>query len=208
MSFLAAEREALCDTFLSAGSAAPTLCTGWDAYDLAAHMWVRENQIGRRFVTMVHPRRSEEDLLRAAKRQHTFEDLVELLRAGPKGASPFRVKGLRSVLNTLELFIHHEDVRRAGSVPLPPRSLDEEAEKALLRALKQSAGLLFARAPFGVDLVTDDGKRISVKRNRKVGIQGPVGELLIYASGRGQVAQVELTGRPEDIEKVAASLGI
>ena len=36
------ERLALCDLFDAVGPAAPTLCEGWDAYDLAVHLYVRE----------------------------------------------------------------------------------------------------------------------------------------------------------------------
>nr|NLD40472.1 maleylpyruvate isomerase family mycothiol-dependent enzyme [Actinomycetales bacterium] len=121
MNFVDAERAALCDTLLDVGPDAPTLCEGWDAYDLAAHLWVRENRAGRMLLVMIDPRRQEEQMLRAVKQQKSFTDLVSLLREGPKGASPFRIPGMAALANTAELFIHHEDVRRAGENPLPPR---------------------------------------------------------------------------------------
>ena len=36
------ERRALCDTLDAVGADAPTMCEGWDAHDLAAHLVVRE----------------------------------------------------------------------------------------------------------------------------------------------------------------------
>ena len=39
------ERHALCDTALALGADAPTLCGGWTARDLVAHLLVRENSI-------------------------------------------------------------------------------------------------------------------------------------------------------------------
>ena len=40
----AAEREALADALASAGPDAPTLCEGWTAHDLAAHLIAREHR--------------------------------------------------------------------------------------------------------------------------------------------------------------------
>ena len=39
-----AERNALCDLFLEVGPDAATLCAGWHARDLAAHLVVRERR--------------------------------------------------------------------------------------------------------------------------------------------------------------------
>ncbi|MDO5494830.1 MAG: TIGR03085 family metal-binding protein [bacterium] len=208
MSFAAAERAAICDTFLEVGPDAPTLNEGWDAYDLAAHLWVRENRVGMRMLVMIDPKRAEETLLRAAKQENSFLRLISLLREGPKGASIFRLPGVEHLANTAELFIHHEDLRRAGPSPLPPRELDEEATKALTGSLRRMAGLMFRKAPFGVDLTIPGGETIAVKRRRKVGIRGEAGELLLWASGRTGAAHVELAGRPEDVAELKASLGI
>ena len=42
--FARAEREALCDTFLAVGPAAPTLCGSWTTADLAVHLVVRDGR--------------------------------------------------------------------------------------------------------------------------------------------------------------------
>ncbi len=38
------ERQGLCDLFVELGPDAPTLCDGWTASDLAAHLVVRERR--------------------------------------------------------------------------------------------------------------------------------------------------------------------
>jgi hypothetical protein len=38
------ERHALCDLLTEVGADAPTLCEGWNAFDLAAHLVVRERR--------------------------------------------------------------------------------------------------------------------------------------------------------------------
>ena len=43
VTFAKSERADLCDLFDQVGPDAPTLCRGWDAHDLAAHLWIREN---------------------------------------------------------------------------------------------------------------------------------------------------------------------
>lgn len=37
------QRAALVELLHASGPQAPTLCDGWTAYDLAAHLYVREN---------------------------------------------------------------------------------------------------------------------------------------------------------------------
>nr|NLD40473.1 hypothetical protein [Actinomycetales bacterium] len=68
--------------------------------------------------------------------------------------------------------------------------------------------MLFRKAPFGVDLTIPGEEPIHVKRRRKVGIRGEAGEILLWAFGRTGVAQVELAGRPEDVEALTSTLGV
>ncbi len=54
--------------------------------------------------------------------------LVERLRNGPPRWSPYAVPKLDTMLNTLEFYVHHEDIRRAqpsgspATSPPPTRS--------------------------------------------------------------------------------------
>jgi uncharacterized protein (TIGR03085 family) len=109
----ARERAELCELFAEVGPDAPTLCEGWDALDLAAHLVVRERDPrsslfilgGDRFASL------EASLMGKAKARG-FERLVEIIRDGPP-LGPFRVPGMRAVLNLNEYFVHHEDVLRS-----------------------------------------------------------------------------------------------
>ncbi|MFZ1383531.1 MAG: maleylpyruvate isomerase N-terminal domain-containing protein, partial [Propionicimonas sp.] len=44
MTIVRSERAALVEALRSAGPAAATLCQGWDAHDLAVHVWLREHE--------------------------------------------------------------------------------------------------------------------------------------------------------------------
>lgn len=207
MSFATDERHQLADLLFEVGPLAPTLCEGWDAFDLVAHLFVRENRTAKQLMVMMNPRLRDEMLLRAAKQQYGFAALVRKFREGPQGASPFRLPFMENFANTAELFIHHEDVRRAGADPLPPRTFDDEGTKALTKALKRMAPLALRKAPFGVDLLLPSEERIAVKRHRRVGIAGEPGEILLYIAGRTSVAQVDVSAKPEDVERLERSLG-
>ena len=207
MNLAETERAALADALLAVGPSAPTLCRGWDAHDLAAHLWARENGLSAMFRAALTRGNPMEDAWRKARRR-PFEDLVREFREGPQGASPFRLPGMDGLTNTVEYFVHHEDVRRAGPDPAPPRTLSEGEEKQLRRALKRMSRLMFRKVPFGVDLTDSDGSVIAVGRNRKVGVTGAIGELVLFASGRVANAHVRIDGKPEDEATLTASLGL
>ena len=129
----ARERAELCDLFVATGPDAPTLCEGWSTLDLAAHLVVREHDVrsglailgGDRFASL------ERKLMDGARAQG-YERLIERLRGGPP-LVPWRLPGLRRMLNENEWFIHHEDVRRAnGRPPRTDRTDLDAAEWAIL----------------------------------------------------------------------------
>lgn len=208
MTLARAERRSICDTFLRVGPQAPTLCEGWDAYDLAAHLWLRENQPAARLAVMVARGRDERVRMNHLQGRLPFPRMVAELRAGPVALTPMRIPAVDRVVNGLEYFIHHEDLRRAGAQPLPPRELDEAAERELWVTLKRVSRLLFRRAPFGVDLLTRDGRILPVGKGRRVTIVGDVAELALYASGRTTAARVDVQGDPVDVDRLVASLGM
>lgn len=206
MSLAATERVNLADALLAAGPHAPTLCEGWDAHDLAAHLWARENGLGRMARAAFTRGNPMEDAFRHARRR-LFEDLVSEFREGPQGINPFRIPGVDGLVNTVEYFVHHEDVRRAGPNPAGPRALTEGEEKQLHRALKRMSRVMYRKVPFGVDLTDADGKVLPVGKNRKVGITGAIGELVLFSSGRVDAAHVRISGKPEDEAVLKRSLG-
>lgn len=173
------EREALCDLLLELGPDAPTLCVGWTTAHLAAHLALRE-----RF------RRSSEEKI-AAELHRGHAAVVARVRRPPP--VPWRVPGVRR-LNTLELLIHHEDVRRAnGAEPRAAPKLDRDAWRF--------CGLLGRRVarrlrPYGLALHWPEGEqpvRLFGQAPRAELHGAPV-ELLLYLSGRADAAQVQVRG--------------
>lgn len=206
MSFAAQERELLCDEFLTVGPDAPTLCAGWDAYDLACHLWVREHDpksLPGMFVDRFVPL-TDERMARARKRM-AFPEVVGQLRAGPPGQAVMRRLRIDDLLNTMEFFVHHEDLRRAVDPSAPPRDLHENVETVWRGSVLFSRRLLLG-CPVGVTLVRTDrpGRRTTVKRERGHGevslIGGPV-EVGLYLFGRRSCVNVNLAGTPGAVDE-------
>ena len=78
------ERHALCDLFAELGPAAPTLCEGWTAADLAAHLVVRERRPDSGPGIVWPPLAGYTDRVRLAERDKTpWTELVAAVRSGP-----------------------------------------------------------------------------------------------------------------------------
>ena len=117
------ERETLCDLLVERGPDAPTLCEGWSTADLAAHLVVRERRPDSGPGLVWPPLAGYTDKVRIAARDRTpWAKLVETVRRGP----PFLLRPFDGPMNTVEFFIHVEDVRRvrktAGNPAQSPRS--------------------------------------------------------------------------------------
>ena len=87
-----------------------------------------------------------------------WNDLVAKIAAGPPIYSPFKL--LDPLVNTSEMFIHHEDVRRAAA-DWQPRVLDDQTVAALRRPIPLMAGVTLARVPARVTLRTPDGATLA-----------------------------------------------
>lgn len=190
MSFAQRERAALADTLLAAGPDAPTLCEGWATRDLAAHLVVRESRphatVGAAIPLLAGHLRSTMDGVLAGG----YEQAVQRFRAGPPRFSPFALPGVDQRANTVECFVHHEDVRRA-QVNWHPRELSEQDEETLWRATTTMARLAARGKPGGLVLVTPAGPRAKVKGGEPVQVvTGPPGELLMWLLGRTDHAAV------------------
>lgn len=203
------EREQLCDLFLEMGPDEPTSCEGWSTLDLAAHLVVRERdpRAGLAILGGARFAKLEKRLMDRARAQG-LDKLVERLRGGPP-LVPWRLPGLRSLLNLNEWFIHHEDVRRANG--REPRSDVPELEAALWRSLRRSSRVLVRGLNgAGLELVAPDhGSRTLRKGTPLATLQGTPQELVLYVNGRRPTAHVELTGTQAALEALAAArLGI
>jgi uncharacterized protein (TIGR03085 family) len=181
------EREELCDLLAELGPDAPTLCEGWTTSDLAAHLVLREHfKLGT-------------DERMASEKAKGLPAMIERLRGGAP-LVPWRLPGLRTLMNGLEYFIHHEDVRRANG-------LDRRTDRPDLEALAwRMNGFLGRRAarqirPYGLELRRPEGEPRRFGPAGGAVLHGEPTELLLYLSGRREAAEVRLAG---DADAMAA----
>ncbi len=201
------ERAKLCDLFDEVGPEVETLCDGWDTRDLAAHLVVRERRPDAALGILARPFERHGEKVRTEYAGKDWGELVAMVRSGPPTLSPFGVPKIDELANTMEYFIHHEDVRR----PLGrgPRDLDRAFEDALWGAMGRVSKLFLRGAPARVELSTPDGRIIAGGSGELVTVRGPVGELALFLYGRQQHAQVDLDGPDAAIESVrTASFGV
>lgn len=200
----ASERRDLCDLLAQLGPDAPTLCTGWTTRDLAAHLVLRERRLDAAVGIVLPALSGYTASIQARIARRPWPELVGLIRNGPAWWSPFRLPIVGDRLNTLELFVHHEDVRRAqqGWQPRPP---EPRRAAVLWPLLTRAAPLLYRPSPVGVVLRTPEGARHTARRaDRCVTVVGPVEELTLHAFARHQ-ARVELHGDPADLRALRDS---
>ncbi|MDT5201000.1 MAG: hypothetical protein QOH34_2522 [Mycobacterium sp.] len=197
------ERSALVDTLRAVGPDAPTLCEGWKTRDLAAHLVVRERRPDATLGIAVPFLADYTAKVQNKVAQSTgWDDLVELVASGPPIYSPFKV--LDAVANLGEMFIHHEDVRRAVD-GWQPRVLDKSLATQLRRQLGLMSRMMLSKLPAQVVLQTPTGERIArVGRGDAVTLTGEPPELLLFVSGRDAV-RVEFDGDPQTIAAVRAA---
>ncbi|WP_043675285.1 TIGR03085 family metal-binding protein [Streptomyces xylophagus] len=208
--FAKRERLLLADLLETTGPDAPTLCEGWQTRDLAAHVVVRERRAdaaGGIMIKQLAPRLERVMTEFAAK---PYEELIQLIRTGPPRFSPFQLKQLDEASNTVEFYVHTEDVRRAQP-EWTPRELDPVFQDALWSRLERMARLMGRTAPTGLVLRRPDGQTaVAHKGAPVVTVTGEPSELLMFAHGRQSVAKVELDGDENAIAKLqeAKQLGI
>jgi uncharacterized protein (TIGR03085 family) len=199
------ERLALCDLMLRLGPDVPTQCAGWTTGDLAAHLLVREHRpdtapglVIRRLAGLT------ERVRRRAKETIAFPDLVGRVRQGPPRWSVYALPGVDSLVNTVEYFVHHEDVLRSQP-GWAPRELPDAVEDLLWRRLR-AARFIMRKVPAEVTLVRLDGRTFRVsKGGKRARVHGPVGELVLWVHGRTDVAQVRFTGEADAVEALGAA---
>ncbi|WP_114854758.1 TIGR03085 family metal-binding protein [Brachybacterium sp. YJGR34] len=186
------ERGAFAETFLALGPEAPTILPGWDALDLLEHLLLREaaphlmvgallpGAVGRRAVAA-----------REQLRTTPWEQLVGRFADGPPPLSPTgRVDALTG---QGELLIHHEDLRRAQD-GWEPRRLPPEIRADAWRATGLMARAM--RVPAEVILVSPHaGRRVGSRRAAGgLRVHGEEIELLLWVTGRDEVARVRIDG--------------
>jgi uncharacterized protein (TIGR03085 family) len=195
------ERRRLADLLTEVGPDQPTLCTGWTTRDLAAHLVVRERRPDTA-VALVLPRlESYRQRVQAQAAAQPWSRLLDTLRAGPPPWSPMAPARVDRLANTLEFFVHHEDVRRAAP-GWQPRQLEPDELDELWALLRNSATMLYRRVPVGVRLRRTDGGEVrarTVPGRGTVELVGEVPELVLHAFGRGDHALIRLDGDAQDV---------
>ncbi len=190
----AVELDALLTTLRRADPEAATLCDGWQARHLVAHLYLRRHEPwqalrqgpGSRFAELADRAASADE----------YGQLVERFAAEPARVSPMGLMDgpLGMAVNFLEYAIHHEDVRR-GAGPVSPRELPAEELDAIYDASTRMARISMRRAPTGVVLAVPGGRRTVVRRAPDaVAVIGSPLELMLVVSGRREAADVEVRG--------------
>jgi len=205
------ERQQLADLLLTVGPDAATMCTGWTTRDLAAHLVVRERRPGA-MAGVLLPRLAERgERIRLAKAAQAYEQIVAEVR-NPPWWSPVSNRLTDELANTLEFFIHHEDVRRAQP-RWAPRVLSEGEQAALWKGAKVTARLGLRK--LGVPLLvrssglSDLEVSTSKAQPPRATLRGEPGEIVLFLSGRQAVARVEIEGDEDATDLIRrARLGL
>ena len=198
----ARERAALADLLEQLGPDAPTRCEGWTTAHLAAHLVTRDRRpdttpgyalestrIGRPLAAWSH---RVEDRLRAGSR---YADLVARVRSGPPRWLPAAWPPVSAVVDTAEYVIHHEDVRRAQP-GWTARALPREVQDRLWGNVVLFGRLAAGGVPGTLVLRRSDVPGVQRRYGRgtpETVVEGEPLELLLWASGREDVARVEIS---------------
>lgn len=192
------ERAALADRLAELGPGAPTCCEGWTTAHMAAHVVVRDGRpdafpgYGLERLPVARPLARWSHAVEDRTRTSTpYPELVDRLRSGPPAWSPARLPVVDRLVNTTEMVIHHEDVRRAQP-DWRPRALSLRDQdtlwgpvRAFSRALRRPTVLRRSDAT-GVEV------RAGGPGEPRV-VTGEPLELLLWVSGRRDVARVDLS---------------
>jgi uncharacterized protein (TIGR03085 family) len=197
------ERSTICELFLEYGAGAPTLCEGWLAVDLAAHLVVRERRPDSG-PGLVWPRLADytEKVRRAERDRVPFEKLVETVRRGP----PWLLRPFDGPMNTVEFFIHVEDLRR-GQHEWQPRALSPELADALWARV--GPGGMAKKVPATIVITSPGRDTKQAGSGPRLTLAGDPGELTMFGGGRQAAAGVEIDGDEALAAQLrAAKLGV
>ena len=195
--FAVVERRHLAALLRRVGPDAPTLCEGWATRDLAVHLIERDSRPDLIAGTVlpkipVLSKRAQE-----ADAQLRRQDWAELVSKVEKPAlySPARLGPLDKRMNTAEFFVHHEDVRRAQET-WHRRQLLQEEERDLWAALKLMGKALLRPEQDSVLLVANGYGSVTGGKAKTTTVRivrGTPSELLLWAFGRREQAEVAIT---------------
>lgn len=202
MTFAQDERHALVDSMIEHGPDAPTLCGQWTNRDLAAHLILRERRLDATAGILAAPLAARTERVQAAIARRPWSRLLDDVRSGPPVWSPLR--WVDAIANAGEMFVHHEDVRRAHQ-GWEQRPLSTNQQNTLWSLTKGIARVGYRKSPVCVILERPSGERIEIGPRKRghgtVVLRGEPSELLLHAFGRDETL-VEASGAPEHVSAV------
>ena len=206
-----AQRAAYCDTVAALGPDQPTLCAGWTTRDLTAHLIVRERRLDAAPGILLRPLAGHTAAVQASVARRPFDDLVAQVRNPPLWTLA-AIGPLDRMINTVEFFIHTEDVRRAQA-QWEPRPLAPGLAAALWTRMRSQGRFALRRFPARV-LLDSPGygqapAGTGAPGTAEVRISGDPGELALFLTGRQDAAQVDVSGPEELVARLrGARLGL
>lgn len=192
------ERLALAELLRKVGPDAPTLCEGWTTRDLAAHLLARERRPDSAIGLLVRPLAGYTERVLRGYAERDFDELVSDLTRPPWWSlvsNPLTDE----LVNSVELFVHHEDVRRAQP-EWQPRELPGQMEAMLWRRVGMLAGMRLRGLPNRVTLVAPSYGERSGGNGTQVHLTGAPGELLLFLTGRQRATRLTADGPQNDID--------
>jgi uncharacterized protein (TIGR03085 family) len=190
------ERQSLADLLLAVGPDAPTINEGWLTRDLAAHLILRERRPDAAAGVLLKPLRGYADRVQSALAARPFPELVAQVR-NPPWWSPVSNRLVDELANTMEFFVHHEDVRRAQP-GWQPRELPHGLQAALWKRVPGLARLSLRRFPGRLLIqAPGHGEARAGAGGEDLRLVAPPGELTLFLFGRQRVARVQLDGPAE-----------
>jgi uncharacterized protein (TIGR03085 family) len=206
------ERHALCDLFLEVGPDAPTLSGEWTTRDLAAHLVIRERRPDAAAGIVFSKLAGYTDKVQTATAATDYTELVAKVRSGPPMFSPMKITAVDRATNTIEYFVHYEDVRRAQP-DWDVRAIDADLRNDLRGAISRMGKMLTRSLKVGLTLeptdTTDAAPIVTKAGSPMVTARGPIGEIVLFLYGRKDHATVELLGDDDAVQIVRdAAFGV
>ncbi|WP_333619983.1 TIGR03085 family metal-binding protein [Dietzia sp.] len=197
-------RNNLTDLMLAVGPDAPTLCEGWRARDLAAHLVVRERRPDSLPGILLERFAAHTEKVQNEQARTPFTKLIDLIRSGPPKWSPMSFGPIDQATNLMEYAIHAEDIRRANEIadlPEMPAQVDDDVWNSLpmfarmtLRSLRVGVIAQCVGRPDATLRATHKGQSVA----RLVGAPRSVA---LAVGGRG-FDGVKLEGPPDALSAV------
>lgn len=193
------ERLALAELLGEVGPDAPTLCDGWTAKDLLAHLLARERRLDSGLGILVPPLAGHTERVRESYLARDYDELRAML-ASPPWWSHLSNPLTDELVNAIELYVHHEDLRRAQP-GWTQRQLPEGLDALLWKRLGMLARFTLRSAPARLLLVAPGfGERSVGKNGAQVRLTGAPGELLMFAAGRQRATKLSVDGPDAVVE--------